>query len=465
MRIIQFLNCDIKSIIEQLDNIKKQNFDTIQINPVQPFINVKGYDWWATYQPLDFKIGNIYGTKKDLIILCHEAKKRGLSVVVDVITNHLANDGEGRETIPHRDINENIRNNEDYWKKHSKVNDFKTYKDIIEESIGLPGLNLRNKELQDIILNFLNELKDCGVDGFRFDAAKHIGLPSDGVSYFRRVNEFLEKNNLFAYSEFLDGPSNIQEILNEKKNEFADLMYVLTEENSEVKDSSKKVTFAASHDTDLNEYGCTRNKSTEEVINEYSELTKKFEHTLFYVRDKNFGKKIPDNNPDRMKYMDTTWINSKKLRQANLNTGKEYELEEKERKEKMDKKEKTMELHHQLSCNLHKIILNQIKLGSSINEIIELVILDYTIQSILNCLLGVVPYDEFLMDCVVGEFYENKNKNINLSQMSYEKFYIGVLNSFKNRMINELATKGLEQKIRKLEKKSEEPKSSIYGID
>ena len=163
--------------------------------------------------------------------------------------------------------------------------------------------------------------------------------------------------------------------------------------------------------------------------------------------------------------MDTTWINSKKLRQANLNTGKEYELEEKERKEKMDKKEKTMELHHQLSCNLHKIILNQIKLGSSINEIIELVILDYTIQSILNCLLGVVPYDEFLMDCVVGEFYENKNKNINLSQMSYEKFYIGVLNSFKNRMINELATKGLEQKIRKLEKKSEEPKSSIYVID
>ena len=55
--------------------IKKQNFDTIQINPVQPFINVEGYDWWATYQPLDFKIGNIYGTKKDLIILSHEAKK------------------------------------------------------------------------------------------------------------------------------------------------------------------------------------------------------------------------------------------------------------------------------------------------------------------------------------------------------------------------------------------------------
>ena len=41
----------------------------------------------------------------------------------------------------------------------------------------------------------------------------------------------------------------LKEILNEKKNEFADLMYVLTEEHSEVKDSSKKVTFLTSEIT------------------------------------------------------------------------------------------------------------------------------------------------------------------------------------------------------------------------
>ena len=278
MRIIQFLNCDIKSITEQLDNIKKQNFDTVQINPVQPFIDSEGYEWWATYQPLDFSIGNIYGSKEDLTILCQEAKKRGINVVVDVITNHMANNGADQLTVPHRNVNKRLRDNKAFWKKHFKVNDFTSYQDIIEESIGLPGLDLRNDELQDIILDFLSELKDCGVSGFRFDAAKHIGLPSDGVSYFSRVKEFLEKNNLFAYAEFLDGPNNLGEELKQtiydKKNEFTDLMYILTEKDSKVANPSKKVDFVESHDTFLNENGSTKDKPMEDIIREYTELTK-----------------------------------------------------------------------------------------------------------------------------------------------------------------------------------------------
>lgn len=467
MRIIQFLNCDIKSIIEQLDNIKKQNFDTIQINPVQPFINVDGYDWWATYQPLDFKIGNIYGTKKDLIILCHEAKKRGLNVVVDVITNHLANDGEGRETIPHRDINEKIRDNEDYWKKHSKINEFNTYEDIIGGSIGLPGLNLKNEELQDIILEFLEDLKDCGVDGFRFDAAKHIGLPSDGVSYFKRVNEFLEKNNLFAYAEFLDGPSNIQEILNEKKNEFADLMYVLTEEHSEVKDSSKKVTFPESHDTFLNENGSTREKSMDEIIDEYIDLSKKYENTLFYVRDERRGKKLSGKNPDRMSYMDTSWINNEKLSLANLNTGKEYKLEEKEREERknmnnnISNKNNSQNIHHNICMDIHELMISTLDKTSPLCEIIDVVKRDYITQSINNYLLGNAQFDEFLMNCVVGEIYQKVNSYINIS---YREFYIEVLKSFKESLICDLTKEAVEAKIRVLKREEEKNTYTIYGI-
>jgi glycosidase len=56
------------------------------------------------------------------------------------------------------------------------------------KNIGLPGLNLDNKDLQNIIFRYLNELKLCGVKGLRFDAAKHIGLPKDGVNFFKRVN-------------------------------------------------------------------------------------------------------------------------------------------------------------------------------------------------------------------------------------------------------------------------------------
>lgn len=34
--------------------------------------------------------------------------------------------------------------------------------------------------VQNYIHQFIEALKNCGVDGIRWDAAKHIGLPSEG---------------------------------------------------------------------------------------------------------------------------------------------------------------------------------------------------------------------------------------------------------------------------------------------
>lgn len=458
MRIIQFLNWNIKSITNCLDDVKKQNFDTIQINPVQPFIDVQGNDWWATYQPLDFKIGNIYGSKDDLTILCKEAKKRGISIIVDVITNHLANNGLGEEIIPNKDINEKIRDNKNYWKPHSKVYNFTSYKDVIEESIGLPGLNLKNEDLQNIILKFLEELKDCGVNGFRFDAAKHIGLPSDGISYFTKVKEFLDKNNLIGYAEFLDGPNDLGEDLKQtiynKKNEFTDLMYILTEEDSLVENPNKKITFVESHDTFLNEYGSTKDLKTMDIIDRYVELTKKYENTLFYVRDNSRGRKIFTGNADRSKYASQNWICNEKIRVANLNKGNEIKnidnINERRGNNIMEKNNKSMNIHHELSMKIHEVLINQLGENSSVNDYVNIVILDYNIQTVLNSLLGVTPYDDFLMNCVTGEFYKKKWNSSPLNKVSYPEFYKQVLTTLKKTIINYNVIDGLDDKIKRL---------------
>lgn len=456
MRIIQFLNWDFESITNYLDYVKEMNFDAIQINPAQPFIDVPGYEWWASYQPLDFKIGNIYGTKEDLITLCKEASKRGIKIFVDVITNHLANDGAGRETIPNRNINPKIRDNKDFWKRHSKVYDFNSYDDIIKESIGLPGLNLKNEELQDIILNFLEELKDCGVSGFRFDAAKHIGLPSDDVSYFTRVKEFLDKNNLIGYGEFLDGPNNINKDLTktiyEKKDELSELMYILTEEDSLVENNSKKITFVESHDTFLNEYGHTKNKSTEKIIEEYVELTKQYENTLFYVRDNSRGKRLFTRDADRCGYTDKTWINNEKIRQANLNKGNEKNIENRKESIKMEN-DKRMELHHELSMKIHEIILSGLNENNSVSDYIDMALLDYNIQMVINSLLGVTPYDDFLMTCITNEFYKDNWKHEPLKRVRYSEFCKLVLSELKKTIINDKVKDGLDIKIKSLTNK------------
>ena len=59
--------------------------------------------------------------------------------------------------------------------------------------MGLPGLDLSNYDLQGIIIDYLNELIDCGVNGFRFDAAKSIALPYEGCVFWPRVIYLLKK--------------------------------------------------------------------------------------------------------------------------------------------------------------------------------------------------------------------------------------------------------------------------------
>ena len=47
----------------------------------------------------------------------------------------------------------------------------------------MPDLNTESNYVQGIIHKYIQELKDIGVAGVRWDAAKHIGLPSEGDSF------------------------------------------------------------------------------------------------------------------------------------------------------------------------------------------------------------------------------------------------------------------------------------------
>lgn len=135
-------------------------------------------------------------------------------------------------------------------------------------------MKLENFKLQDIIINFLNSLIDCGVEGFRFDAGKHIKLPKEGSEFWVRVLNSLKKNNLFNYAEIIFEDKEI--IL-----EYSKYIKVLTE-NKEI-NSDKIVSFIESHDSYL-EFGYTRELSDIDIINGYEGLCEAYENTLFYAR-------------------------------------------------------------------------------------------------------------------------------------------------------------------------------------
>ena len=83
-----------------------------------------------------------------------------------------------------------------------------------------PDLNTANTTVQNNIISLLKSCIDCGVDGFRFDGAKHIETPSDGsyASNFWPTVTDAAKNyyrsktgdNLYMYGEILNncGPSS-----------------------------------------------------------------------------------------------------------------------------------------------------------------------------------------------------------------------------------------------------------------
>lgn len=281
MRVLHCFRWDLKGIEENIKDISKQGFDAVITTSVQPHkeINNNYYDneWYKYYQPLSLSIGNDKGSKQDLVDLCREAHNNNIKILVDVVLNHVANKGPGcDELIPADEVDIELKN--DWFYKEKKC--IQNWDDEYQNThwcINLPSFNLDNWELQDIIKQFLGELIECGVDGFRIDAAKHIGLPRNGISFFERVIMPLKKEGKIIISEVINDHANLVEAFSE---------YGLVLTNSTNKDHNKIITYVSSHDSDLNNdaNGYTRNLDVNTILRDYCELCKYYPNTMFYPR-------------------------------------------------------------------------------------------------------------------------------------------------------------------------------------
>ncbi|MBQ8134024.1 MAG: Ig-like domain-containing protein, partial [Clostridia bacterium] len=79
---------------------------------------------------------------------------------------------------------------------------WKNRKQVTTCDLGMPDLNSENEYVQKVVADYISELKDLGVDGIRWDAAKHIGLPSEDCNFWPAVTAA----GLYNYGEILTGP-------------------------------------------------------------------------------------------------------------------------------------------------------------------------------------------------------------------------------------------------------------------
>ena len=222
--IMQAFNWKYSQVEDNLPTLAEQGFKIIQLSPVQ-IPKQNGVKWEFFYQPVSFTVApkSPLGTKEELIHLCSEADKYGINIIVDVVCNHMATTGQLVNGLPEVDPEVATYEPQLY---EGQTTYFHQYK---ESDLGntcgqttqryewgvLPDLNTGNSYVQERVRSFLKECIDCGVDGFRFDAAKHIETPEDPAfasnfwpatlgeakTYYHALNG----KELFAYGEILDG--------------------------------------------------------------------------------------------------------------------------------------------------------------------------------------------------------------------------------------------------------------------
>ncbi len=212
---------DFETISNSLEDIAAAGFTAIQTSPINEVLpgedggmqlSGKG-KWYYNYQPVDFKIGNYQlGTREQFKAMCEKAEALGIKVIIDAVPNHttsytdsvsedLINAAGGRERLYHKNSDKDITD----WSDRMQCTNY--------NSCGCPDINTENKDYQDYFIAYLNDCIDCGADGFRYDSAKHIGLPDDPKDTEGAVNNFWERittgfknaDQVFQYGEVLYG--------------------------------------------------------------------------------------------------------------------------------------------------------------------------------------------------------------------------------------------------------------------
>ena len=190
--IFQAFNWTYKDIKDNLSAISNSGFKVIQTSPVQQPKN-GGPNWFSFYQPVSFAIAtdSPLGTKQELKDLCEEAEKYDVAIICDIVFNHMANiaDGELEEDGTPIVSPEVERFEPEIYAARNDSSNPTFHHNKTAQGSGaitqyyafgdLPDLNTANTLVQSRSLSLLKECIDVGVDGFRFDAAKHIETPDD----------------------------------------------------------------------------------------------------------------------------------------------------------------------------------------------------------------------------------------------------------------------------------------------
>ena len=207
--IVQLFNWqfdDIKSIIPQL---KELGYSHIHVSPPQQSNDHVG-EWWGRYQPIDFSVINSsLGDEQEFQALNDEANQHNMQIVADVVFNHTVDVtelGDPSLIVLQNNkivVSENFPQFEpDHFHHRCMVDDHQpgTVR-TCWLSNNLADLKTESAHVRGVAKEYLQKLVTLGVDGFRFDAVKHIE-----PEFFTDVLSAVP--GVYAFGEIIEGKVN-----------------------------------------------------------------------------------------------------------------------------------------------------------------------------------------------------------------------------------------------------------------
>ncbi|MBQ8833561.1 MAG: alpha-glucosidase [Oscillospiraceae bacterium] len=205
---------DLRGVISRLDYLAELGIDGIWMSPVcqSPQVD-NGYDI-SDYRAVD----PMFGTMEDMETLIAEAKKRGISIILDLVLNHCSDqhiwfkeaitgkdnpyhdyfiwrDGDG--VTPPNDMRATFGGSA--WTYVPQLGQWYFHQFAVEQ----PDLNWDNPMVRRELYSTIRFWVQKGVEGFRLDVIDQIGKDADkGITNNGpRLHEFLRELSREAFQE------------------------------------------------------------------------------------------------------------------------------------------------------------------------------------------------------------------------------------------------------------------------
>jgi len=180
------------------DYLGPKGFAAVQVSPPNEHAWITSgdgapYPWWMRYQPVSYSLDRSRsGSRAEFIAMVNRCNTAGVGIYVDAVINHMTsgagttssagNDPWGVESYPRVPYGANDFHATCTVSNYQDANNVQSC-----QLVGLQDLDTGASYVRGKIADYLVDLANLGVKGFRVDAAKHIS-PTDLGAIITAVN-------------------------------------------------------------------------------------------------------------------------------------------------------------------------------------------------------------------------------------------------------------------------------------